>query len=272
MAVRVVVDNAAGIPKKVARDLDITVLEIHITSDEDKDEQTTSGLNSLELAAAYARQLERGGDDGIVALHLGKRLSSTWTAAVAASGVFDGRVRVVDTDTVGMAVGAAAIAAASFAQSGADLDSCEAVAKAVLGASETWLYLSQLDAMRKSGRLSKTTAVLSAALLATKPILHVREGKLELAIKTRTRAKAFTKLTDEVVERADGEPAFVVVQCAAEEKDAAKELKHMLIDDLPEGSRVIIRSFSPVVSLHTGEGAIGVSAVFCSSLVSLPQE
>ncbi|GAB3082242.1 DegV family protein [Corynebacterium aquatimens] len=266
MAVRVVVDSSAGIPKKVARKLGITVLDLHMTHTEQSEDISTSGLNSLELAAAYARQLERGKDKGLVALHVGKRLSSTWTAAEAAAAVFDGKVHVVDTNTAGMAVGAAAIVAASFAKSGADLPTCVRVAEKTLAASETWLYVNQLEQMRKSGRLSKAASVISAALLATKPILHVKEGKLELATKTRTQAKAFAKLTDLVAERASGDPAFVVIQHSGEEKEASKELKAMLVDALSPDSRVIIRKLTPALVVHTGTGAIGVSAVFNDAL------
>ena len=83
MPVRVVTDTSAGLPEHVARDLGITVLDLHMVGDED--DKSTSGLSSLELAAAYARQLERGGDAGVVALHLSKDLSAPWSAAVAAS-------------------------------------------------------------------------------------------------------------------------------------------------------------------------------------------
>ena len=161
MAVRVVVDSSAGLPPEVVRELDITVADMHVMgSGEDKG---TSGLSSLELAACYARQLERGDDDGVIALHLSKALSSTWSAAVAASAVFPGTVKVVETDAAGMTIGAAAMAAATVAQEGGDLAACEAMAKSTLARSETWVYLHQLDDLRKSGRLPTGTAVLSAA-------------------------------------------------------------------------------------------------------------
>lgn len=261
MPVRVVTDSSSGIPAEVAEELDITVLDLHMVDDEDT---STSGLSALELAAAYARQLERGGDDGIVALHLSKRLSSTWSAGVSASAVFDDAVRVVDTDSAGMAVGAAAVVAASFARAGADLDGCATAAEATLALSETWLYLRQLDDMRKSGRLSATTAMLSAALLATKPILRVNDGKLELAIKTRTQSKAFFKLVAHVVERADGMPVFAAVQYSGD-KDGAATLADMLKEALAPGSSVSLAPLTSAVAAHTGDGAIGLSVFYTTS-------
>ena len=261
MAVRVVVDSSAGLPPEVVRELGITVADMHVMgSGEDRG---TSGLSSLELAACYARQLERGGDDGVVALHLSKALSSTWSAAVAASAVFPGTVKVVETDAAGMTIGAAAMAAATVAQEGGDLAACEAMAKSTLARSETWVYLHQLDDLRKSGRLPTGTAVLSAALLANKPILRIHDGKLELAGKTRTQSKAFAKLTELVVERAGGQPVFAAIQ-HADAEEAADQLASSLEAQLPEGSRVMCEPLVDVLAVHTGPGAIGLSVVFSS--------
>lgn len=261
MTVRVVVDSSAGLPAEVVRELGITVADMHVVGA--GEEKGTSGLSSLELAACYARQLERGGDDGVVALHLSKALSSTWSAAVAASAVFPGTVRVVETDAAGMSVGAAAMAAATVAREGGDLAACEAMAKSTLARSETWIYLHQLDDLRKSGRLPTGTAVLSAALLANKPILRIHDGKLELAGKTRTQSKAFAKLTELVVERAADEPVFAAIQ-HADAAEAAGQLGAMLEEGLPPGSRVMLEPLVDVLAVHTGPGAIGLSVVFSS--------
>ena len=261
MTVRVVVDSSAGLPAEVVRELDITVADMHVVGT--GEEKGTSGLSSLELAACYARQLERGGDDGVVALHLSKALSSTWSAAVAASAVFPGTVRVVETDAAGMSVGAAAMAAATVAREGGDLAACEAMAKSTLARAETWIYLHQLDDLRKAGRLPTGTAVLSAALLANKPILRMHDGKLELAGKTRTQSKAFAKLTELVVERAAKEPVFAAIQ-HADAAEAAGQLGAMLEEGLPPGSRVMLEPLVDVLAVHTGPGAIGLSVVFSS--------
>ena len=261
MAVRIVVDSTAGLPASIADELDITVLDLHVMHSAEA-EQSTSGLSPLELTAAYARQLERGGDDGVVAIHLAKALSSTWSAAVTASGVFGDSVRVVDTDTAGMAVGAAAMAAATLAREGADLGECEAMARSTIERSATWLYLHQLEGLRKSGRLSTGTA-LSAALLATKPILRVRSGKLELAAKTRTQTKAFARLAELVMESAQEQPVFAAVQ-HADAYDSAEQIASILGEVLPSRSQILVEPFDKVVAAHTGKGAVGLSVVFAA--------
>lgn len=257
MAVRIVTDSSAGLSAEIAEELGITVVELHVMRGE---ETSTSGLSSLELVAAYARQLERGGDDGVLALHLSKELSSTWSAAVTAAAVFDDTVKVVETASVGMAVGAAAMAAAKLALEGASLQECQDLAEDTLARAETWIYLHRLDELRKSGRISTATAMLSTAL-ATKPIMKVHNGRLELAGKTRTQVKAFSKLVELVRERGTGKPAFVAIQ-HRDAPESAEKLEDMLTAALPEGSSFMILDLVDSLAVHTGEGAVGVSVVF----------
>lgn len=274
MSVRIVTDSSSGIPAEILAELDITVVDLHVLTKEGKDgkdgkenvEASTSGLSTLELVAAYARQLERGGDDGVVALHLANSLSSTYSAAVAAAAVFDGAVTVVETGTVGMAVGAAAMAAATRAQQGADLQECEQTAVDTLRRSATWVYLPKIDGLRRSGRLSAGTAMLSAATLATKPIMRIADGKLELAGKTRTQTKAFTKLTELVVECARGKPSFIALQ-HNDAEDAAEELQDVFEQVLPEGTSFLVTTLTEALAVHVGPGAVGVSAVFSDPVV-----
>ncbi|RNE49626.1 DegV family protein [Corynebacterium alimapuense] len=262
MPVRIVTDSSASLSEDVIEELGITVVDLHVMEDEERHEAFTSGLSALELTAAYARQLERGGDEGVLALHLSKNLSSTWSAAVQAAAVFpDNMVRVLDTGSVGMAIGAAAMAAAKLASQGKDLDTCQEMAIDTLERSSTWIYLHRIDEIRKSGRISATTAVLSAALLATKPIMQIKDGRLELVGKTRTQSKAFTKLVELVIERAHEDPVFIAIQ-HNEAEESAGDLRDMFEEVLPEGSSFMTMPMEETLSVHTGEGAVGVSAVF----------
>ncbi|PRQ11779.1 fatty acid-binding protein DegV [Corynebacterium sp. 13CS0277] len=259
MPVRVVVDSSANLPADIAAELGITVVDLHMMRT--GGDASTAGLSALELVATYARQLERGGDEGVVALHLSKELSSTWSAAVTAAGVFEDRlVRVVDTDCIGMGVGAAAMAAARLAQQGAGLEECYDLAASTVARSELWLYVHKIDALRRSGRLSTADALVSTAL-ATRPIMHLRDGKLEIAAKTRTQSKAFAKLVDLITQRAAGLPVFVAIQ-QFEAREAARGLADALEQALPQGSSIMVVELDSVLAVHAGPGAVAVSVVF----------
>ena len=246
MPVRIVTDSSACLPDSIIEDLDITVIDLHMMNR--GDDRSTSGLSSLELVACYARQLERGGDEGVLALHLSKELSSTWSNAVAAAAVFDDdMVRVIDTNCIGMGLGAAAMAAATMAQNGATLEDCYKAA------------VSTLERSRKSGRLSATTSLMSTAL-AMRPIMHLKDGRLDVAAKTRTPSKALAKIVELVGAYADTTPLFIAIQ-QHEARETAKHLQLQLEEALPDGTTFMAVDMDPVLAVHSGPGAIAVSAV-----------
>jgi DegV family protein with EDD domain len=262
---------------------------------EDAERPTTSALGPLELTAAYARLLERGGDEGVVAIHLSKELSSTWSSAVQAAGIFDGKVTVVDTRSAGMVLGQAAIAAATVAADGGTLAECTAAAQEVVDGAHVWLIVTHLDLLSRGGRLSTGQRLLSTAL-AIKPIMHLSDGKLEVAAKTRTRSKALERLVvlaedayREVAEPAPAEqqddppedarrrrrrrqedrtplrdlppvPMHLAVHQFGDE-EAAGQLREQLREALPECVVISMVDITPAIAVHTGPGAIGVTLV-----------
>nr|WP_244979824.1 DegV family protein [Corynebacterium freneyi] len=240
----------------VARRHGITVVPLGL--DEVDGEQTTSAIGPLTLCAAYARALERGGDAGVVALHLGKGLSATWSNAMTAAAVLE-RVTVVDSTMVGAGMGAAAIAAAEKAAEGADLEECVAAAEGVLARNRLWLYVPKLEPLRRGGRISTGQAVLSTAL-AIKPIVGIQDGALGLVAKCRTEAKVLDKLVDFAATEAAGRPAHVMLQHSGAD-ERVEELHAMLSLALPEGSTFDVVDLPAAIAAHTGPRAFAVGMV-----------
>lgn len=254
--VQIVVDESACVAPDVAKRHGITVVPLGL--DEVDGEQTTSAIGPLPLCAAYARALERGGDAGVVALHLGKGLSATWSNAVTAAAVLD-NVHVVDSSSVGAGMGAAAIAAAEKAAEGGSLDECVAVADDVLDRNRLWLYVPKLEPLRRGGRISTGQAVLSTAL-AIKPIVGIENGTLGLVAKCRTEAKVLDKLVDLAATEAAGRPAHVMLQHSGA-LERVEELHAMLSLELPEGSIFEVVDLPAALVAHTGPGAYAVGLV-----------
>ena len=198
MTVQIVTDSTSCLPAELAEEAGVTVIPIH--TDGEGEERTTAGLSAMELTAHYARLLERSGDEGVLALHIAKELSATWSNGSTAAGVVGEAVRVVDTESAGMVMGYAALAAAECANAGGSIDDVEATARKALEASRMWLYVHRIDALRKGGRLSTARSLFTSAL-AFKPIFSVAGGKLTLAARSRTQAKAMDRLLNLVLEQ-----------------------------------------------------------------------
>ena len=270
--VRIVVDDTACLMPEVARKLDITV--VPIGHDINEDAVTTSAVSPLKLCAAYARALERsnqdGSDAGVVALHLGKGMSATWSNAVTAAGALD-RVTVIDTDTVGAGVGAAAIAAAKAARAGASRDEVADVARDVLQRYRLWLFVPKLDSLRRGGRISAGQAMLSTAL-AIKPIVGIKDGSLALVAKCRTEAKVKQRMVDFATKMvrsassANRPPAVLLHHSDA--LDDVHELQAMLAEELPDDTRFRILDLPESLTAHVGQGAYAVGMVSGGSIDS----
>ena len=270
--VRIVVDDTACLMPEVARKLDITV--VPIGHDINEDAVTTSAVSPLKLCAAYARALERsnqdGSDAGVVALHLGKGMSATWSNAVTAAGALD-RVTVIDTDTVGAGVGAAAIAAAKAARAGASRDEVADVARDVLQRYRLWLFVPKLDSLRRGGRISAGQAMLSTAL-AIKPIVGIKDGSLALVAKCRTEAKVKQRMVDFATKMvrsassANRPPAVLLHHSDA--LDDVHELQAMLAEELPDDTRFRILDLPESLAAHVGHGAYAVGMVSGGSIDS----
>ncbi|WP_018024464.1 DegV family protein [Corynebacterium ulceribovis] len=263
MTVKVIVDSASCLPKDVANRYGIVVLDMQATEETSEKSgfgaaaATTSALAPLELCAAYSRQLALGDDDGVLALHVSKALSSTWSNGVTAAEVLGDRVQVVDTHSVGMGIGFAAIAAAQRAEQGGTLAECHDAAKEVLRRSSMWAYVPHMEHLRRGGRLTAGATIISTAL-AMKPVVTLRDGKVELAAKTRTETKALSRLVELVVAESGDEPVDVAIQYAGSRRDAA-ELARVLTRFLGEAASVQLMEISAAVEVHSGPGALLVS-------------
>lgn len=222
MAVQVVTDSTSCLPAELAAAAGVTVVPIH--ADGKGVERTTAGLSAMELTAQYARLLERSGDEGVVALHIAKGLSATWSNGTTAAGVVGDAVRVIDTESAGMVIGYAALAAGECAQQGGTVDEVEAAARETLESARLWLYVHRIDALRKGGRLSTARSLFTSAL-AFKPIFEISGGKLTLAARSRTQSKAMDRLLALVVEQVKN----ATVEISPEDDPAAAPTSSMRV-------------------------------------------
>jgi fatty acid-binding protein DegV len=92
-----------------------------------------------------------------------------------------------------------------------------------------------------------------ASVLSIKPIIEVRDGKVEEGGKQRTRSKALAFLVDKV--RSYGAiENLAVMSAACPDIDAFVEMMRPFSDSEP-----IVGDIGPVVGSHAGLGTIGVT-------------
>ncbi|MBM7366479.1 DegV family protein [Gordonia hydrophobica] len=218
---------------------------------------TTSGANLRDLQKTYGQAWELSEGDGVVAVHMSRRLSGTWSAARLAAETMEGNVRVVDSRSVGLSVGLTTMAAVQAAEKGADRDEAYEAAVRAAATAESMICVQALDNLRSSGRISAASHMLGSAL-SIKPILHMADGILTLRERHRTSTKAIAKMLDAAVELAEDDAVTVGVQhCQNEE--LAESVLEQATGRIENITSTIVVDLGDVLGTHVGPGAVGVT-------------
>jgi DegV family protein with EDD domain len=270
--VRVVTDSACDLPQELADELGIEIVPLSIRFGDteliDREQLGTADFwarcaaaSSLPETAAPApgrfeeayRKLAAQGATGICVVALSSDLSATMQSAQLAARAVGAEIpiEVVDSRSVTMGQGMIAVAAARAAATGAPLEDVTATARSLVGRTQVWGALDTLENLRKGGRIGGAKAML-ASVLSIKPIIEVREGKVEEGGKQRTRSKALAFLVEKV--RAAGPLESLAVMHA--DTDDVGELVARLQPLAP--GEIIVGDIGPVVGTHAGRGTIGV--------------
>jgi len=209
-------------------------------------------LDAYEKAAA-------GGADAIVSVHISADMSSTVESAHLAAQQSPVPVTVVDSRSLGMAMGYAVVSAAELAATGADADAVAAQARSRANASTVVFYVDTLEHLRRGGRIGAASAFLGSAL-AIKPILGLADGHIRPLEKVRTSARALGRLEElanDAAERARGEVDVAVhhLDSAVRAEDLAGRLRQRV----SAAREVTVVELGAVVGAHVGPGTLAVA-------------
>jgi len=271
--VRIVTDSACDLPQDVVAELGIVVvpLTIRIGGEEFVDRQDLTpaefwakcaGSSTLPETAAPApgqfetayRALADDGATGIVMVALSGALSATMQSAELAARSVAERipVRVVDSRSVTMGLGVIASDCARLARTGATIDEVVARAEDLASRTRVWGALDTLENLKKGGRIGGAKALLASAL-AIKPIIEVRDGKVEQGGKQRTRSKALAFLVDKL-RSYDGVENLAVLHADCSDVDQFVEMLRPHY-----AGEIVVGDIGPVVGSHAGRGTIGIA-------------
>ncbi len=239
-------------------DIDATTLFARI--DREGSLPQTAAPSPGEFAAAFEAALA-GGADGILCLNISSEVSGTCQAAQLAASEFSGRnITVVDTRQISMGQGFMVLAAARAAAQGASVEQALAAAMETSAHAHLFGALATLKYLALGGRVSQFAA-MAGTVLNIRPILTVRNGKLDLLEKSRTRKRSWARVIELASERLNGGcPAQMAVLHAAVADDA-REFEAELRASLNCPESILICELMPGLSVHTGSGMVGVSFV-----------
>jgi DegV family protein with EDD domain len=246
---------------KIFKDgVDIHPKEFYERLGVDKNMPSTSQTTPEEFKSAYAALIEKGYD--IISLHISGKLSGTMDSAIQAKRAFPGaNIELVDSNSTSMAMGFQVMSVARMAQMGATLAECKSVAIEAGKHTGVYFALNTLEFLRRGGRIGGAAAFLGT-VLNLKPILELRDGRIEAVERVRTLAKSIDRLLDLVEAKVSAEKG--PIRLCAIHANAPKQADQLLDRAVKRFSSTlvtdaVISAVSPVLGTHTGPGALGLA-------------
>ncbi|MBU4225259.1 MAG: DegV family protein [Chloroflexi bacterium] len=276
--VAVVTDSTAYIPPDLVKKHNITVApQVLIWGDETfqdgvdimpddfyrrlstaKVMPTTSQVSPAALKTIFEKLLDEGYD--VQGIFVSTKLSGTIQSALQARDMLPkakDKISIVDSLSIAMAMGFMVLKVARAAEDGAKLAECQKLAEKAIGHVGILFAVETLEFLRRGGRIGGAQALLGTAL-NIKPVLEVRDGRVESVEKVRTKSKAMARVVELVVEKVAGRTPVHLATLHANAENDAKTLLESAVAQL-HPVETILASVSPVVGTHAGPGTVGLA-------------
>ncbi|MEN6408668.1 MAG: DegV family protein [Anaerolineaceae bacterium] len=276
--VTIVTDSTAYLPKNLVEQYGIQVLPltlhwkdnnyrdgVDITATEFYTRLSNSSSMVLPTTSAvsmgvYQQLFEKLLAEGrqLLVLPISSGLSSSVLSAFQAQKAFPGApIEVIDTKLVSMALSFQVLAAARAAEKGASLAECKQVAENAYKHIGVYFTVETLKYLHAGGRIGSAKRLLGTAL-NIKPILEIRDGRIELVESVITRKKALNRLLELVGNGIDGRTPVHISVFHALTLETAEDLTERA-QKMFNPIENIISEVSPVIGSHVGPGTVSIA-------------
>jgi DegV family protein with EDD domain len=205
----------------------------------------------------FAQVYDELGADGssIISIHMTGGMSGTVRSAESAAGMTDADVTVIDSMFISRALAFQVIEAAKMAQEGASKQEILERIEHIRKNSQLFVTVDTLENLVKGGRIGRGKAMIGS-LLNIKPIASLADGVYTPVTKVRSHSQIVKFLVKQFAEDVKNKTVKAVGIVHADSLALATNLKNALLEmnaDYP----IEIYYTTPVISTHTGPGAIG---------------
>lgn len=216
---------------------------------------TTSQVPPGKFIEVFNKVLEDG--DEVLGIFLGSELSGTFESAqIAKNTIGDDRIHLIDTRSVCLGAFSLILEATELIDQNKSIDEIVETIEGLKDKVEIAVALDTLKYLEKGGRLSKGQAI-AGSLLNIKPIITVRDSKVEVVDKVRGKNKTI-KWFDSWIEKNKfdlTDKTVFLYHARAEER--IKTLRE-IIESKYKPKNIIISEVGTVIGTHTGPGVIAV--------------
>ncbi len=198
----------------------------------------------------------------VVSLHISRQLSGTIQAAENAAQLLEGdpKVTLIDTRFVNAGQALLVVEALKLAKAGAGAAEIKEKIEALIPRMRMHILLETLENLKRGGRISNTSAFIGT-LLQMKPILTIKEGKVEPLERVRTASKAIARLKEIVQHDLQGQDNPRVMMLHANAGAAVTQLAADVKQLLNLEYTPLSVEAGPSVGTHAGPGAVGIAYI-----------
>lgn len=271
--IKLVTDSTCDLPDEILEKYNINVVPLSITIDGETyidrvdiqpDEFLVKMRSSVELpktsqppVGQFVEMFDQLGADGseLLVITMTGGMSGTHASAASAASMSSSKVTVVDSKFISKALGYQVVKAAQLIEEGKTMQEILAELDQLRENTKLLLVVSTLDNLVKGGRIGKGKAFIGS-LLNIKPISMLEDGVLAPVAKVRSNSQVVKYLVKSLKEDVSNKVLKEVSIAGAN----APELIEGLVETIQKELNVKVTDIgmtTPVVSTHTGEGAIG---------------
>jgi len=219
---------------------------------------STSQVSIVDMRDIFTRLVEKGHD--VLGIFLSEKLSGTMDSARQAEKMLPNmaeKIAIIDSNSIAMAMGFHVLSAARAAQAGESLAECRKLAEEARNHTGVFFTVETLEFLQRGGRIGGAQALMGT-ILNVKPVLELRDGRIEPVEKVRTKRKATERMLELVVEKIGGR---VPVRLATLHANAAEEARALLSMASTQLNPIeqVFTAVSPVVGTHAGPGTVGLA-------------
>lgn len=278
---RIVMDDAGDVPQELVDKLNIVVVPVNIAFGT---EEFLSGVN-MDHAGFYKkvkevssdnfpktsqptpfqfeevyRRLFAEGEEEILTITVGEKLSGTYASAVAAAKELEGSgtLHTFDSMSGSAAQGYMVIEAARMAIDGEKIEQIFSRLEEMREKQAVVFLIDSLEFAVRGGRISSWRSTM-ASLLNIKPIMNLEDGQIVEAAKVRTFKKALDHIVELVYQQVGDQPCrLAYIHAGAAER--TPELQRKASDRL-NITEEIVTDMAVSVAINLGPGALGIVAI-----------
>lgn len=218
--------------------------------------------SSQPPAGEFLKIYDQLGEEGfdVISIHMTGGMSGTVTSAETAAQMSTANVKVVDSRFISKGLAFQVIEAADLAAKGHTVEQIVERLNIVREQTRLFVVVDTLENLVKGGRIGKGRALIGS-LLNIKPIASLEGGSYNPVSKARSHTQVVKYLAGQFANDVKGKTIKGVGLTHADGMELATRLKKA-IKESTGYENFSIEETTPIISTHTGVGAIGFMYYF----------